>query len=75
MSSVNEISTWSPHEKIRRKARKVWFTKDPGFDQTIQPASWLTTQEAAAGKLELALAEAIPGLCRAVLLLISFGIR
>jgi len=50
MSSVNEIlDFWfgTSREDTAGKARKVWFTKDPGFDQTIQTTSWPTTRAAA----------------------------
>ena len=54
MSSVNEIlDFWfgTSQEDTAGIARKVWFTKDPGFDQTIQTRFMADYQQAAAGKL------------------------
>jgi len=52
----------APHEKIRQeKARKVWFTKDPGLIRPFKPASWPTGRRQAS----LSTGSSHPGLCRA----------
>lgn len=74
MSSVDEIlDFWfgTSREDTAGKARKVWFKKNPGFDQIIQTRFMADYQKAAAGKLDH-LQQSSQGCVALVLLLDQF---